>query len=133
MDAGRRLGGPRGFGLGEVFLGDAHGEEEDFGHQVLALEIGVDIVGEKPALIEWSGGAFGSGMGLDFRGEGGLVQVRQVVRYERPRVWSAVVFNAEQIEGLAPAADLAGGGARLVTATKAPSGSSQSAMPYHLR
>jgi antirestriction protein ArdC len=30
-------------------------------------------------------------------------QVRQVVRYERPRVWSAVVFNAEQIEGLPPA------------------------------
>ena len=30
-------------------------------------------------------------------------QVRQMVRYERPRVWSAVVFNAEQIEGLPPA------------------------------
>ena len=30
-------------------------------------------------------------------------QVRQMVRYERPRVWSAAVFNAEQIEGL-PAA-----------------------------
>jgi putative DNA primase/helicase len=29
--------------------------------------------------------------------------VRQAVRYERPRVWSAVVFNAEQIEGLSPA------------------------------
>ena len=29
--------------------------------------------------------------------------VRQMVRYERPRVWSAVVFNAEQIEGLPPA------------------------------
>lgn len=29
--------------------------------------------------------------------------VRQVVRYERPRVWSAVVFNAEQIDGLLPA------------------------------
>ena len=26
-----------------------------------------------------------------------------MVRYERPRVWSAVVFNAEQIDGLAPA------------------------------
>ncbi|HTC07614.1 MAG TPA: zincin-like metallopeptidase domain-containing protein, partial [Acetobacteraceae bacterium] len=25
------------------------------------------------------------------------------MRYERPRVWSAVVFNAEQIDGLAPA------------------------------
>ena len=30
-------------------------------------------------------------------------QVRHVVRYERPRVWSAVVFNAEQIDGLPPA------------------------------
>ena len=30
-------------------------------------------------------------------------QVRQMVRYERPRVWSAAVFNAEQIEGLPPA------------------------------
>ena len=30
-------------------------------------------------------------------------QVRQIVRYERPRVWSAAVFNAEQIEGLPPA------------------------------
>ena len=30
-------------------------------------------------------------------------QVRHVVRYERPRVWSAVVFNAEQVDGLAPA------------------------------
>ena len=29
--------------------------------------------------------------------------LRQVVRYERPRVWSAVVFNAEQVEGLSPA------------------------------
>jgi putative DNA primase/helicase len=29
--------------------------------------------------------------------------VRQVVRYERPRVWSAVVFNAEQIDGISPA------------------------------
>jgi putative DNA primase/helicase len=29
--------------------------------------------------------------------------VRQMVRYERPRVWSAVVFNAAQIEGLPPA------------------------------
>ena len=29
--------------------------------------------------------------------------VRQVVRYERPRVWSAIVFNAEQIDGLSPA------------------------------
>ena len=28
---------------------------------------------------------------------------RQVVRYERPRVWSAIVFNAEQIDGLSPA------------------------------
>ena len=28
--------------------------------------------------------------------------VRELVRYERPRVWSAVVFNAGQIEGLAP-------------------------------
>ena len=28
--------------------------------------------------------------------------VRQMVRYERPRVWSAVVFNAAQIEGLPP-------------------------------
>jgi len=32
-------------------------------------------------------------------------QVRHTVRYERPRVWSAVVFNAEQIDGLAPAAN----------------------------
>ncbi len=30
-------------------------------------------------------------------------QVRRMVRYERPRVWSAAVFNAEQIDGLAPA------------------------------
>ncbi len=30
-------------------------------------------------------------------------RVLQAVRYERPRVWSAVVFNAEQIDGLAPA------------------------------
>ena len=29
--------------------------------------------------------------------------VRQMVRYERPRVIGAVVFNAEQIEGLPPA------------------------------
>jgi len=29
--------------------------------------------------------------------------VRRVVRYERPRVWSAIVFNAEQVEGLAAA------------------------------
>ena len=29
--------------------------------------------------------------------------VRQMVRYERPRVWSAVVFNAAQIDGLPPA------------------------------
>jgi len=29
--------------------------------------------------------------------------VRRMVRYERPRVWSAAVFNAEQINGLAPA------------------------------
>jgi antirestriction protein ArdC len=29
--------------------------------------------------------------------------VRQMVRYERPRVMGAVVFNAEQIEGLPPA------------------------------
>jgi len=27
---------------------------------------------------------------------------RQMVRYDRPRVWSAVVFNAAQIDGLAP-------------------------------
>jgi len=32
-------------------------------------------------------------------------QARHIVRYERPRVWSAVVFNAEQIDGLAPAAN----------------------------
>ena len=31
--------------------------------------------------------------------------VRQVVRYERPRVWSAAVFNAEQIDGLPSAPD----------------------------
>lgn len=31
--------------------------------------------------------------------------VRQAVRYERPRVWSAVVFNAAQIDGLPPAQD----------------------------
>ncbi len=30
-------------------------------------------------------------------------QVRQMVRYERPQVWSAAVFNAEQIDGLPPA------------------------------
>jgi putative DNA primase/helicase len=30
-------------------------------------------------------------------------QVLQAVRFERPRVWSAVVFNAEQIDGLARA------------------------------
>jgi len=30
-------------------------------------------------------------------------QVRQMVRYERPRVMSAVVFNAQQIDGLPPA------------------------------
>jgi putative DNA primase/helicase len=29
--------------------------------------------------------------------------VRRMVRYERPRVWSAVVFNAAQIDGLPPA------------------------------
>lgn len=29
----------------------------------------------------------------------------RIVRYERPRVWAAVVFNAEQIDGLAAAAD----------------------------
>ena len=28
--------------------------------------------------------------------------VRRMVRYERPRVWSAAVFNAEQIDGLPP-------------------------------
>jgi antirestriction protein ArdC len=31
--------------------------------------------------------------------------VREMVRYERPRVWSAVVFNAAQIDGLPPAPD----------------------------
>ena len=31
--------------------------------------------------------------------------VRRMVRYERPRVWSAVVFNAAQIDGLPPAPD----------------------------
>ena len=36
---------------------------------------------------------------LDQEGE----PVRQMVRYERPRVIGAVVFNAEQIDGLAPA------------------------------
>jgi putative DNA primase/helicase len=30
-------------------------------------------------------------------------QVRRTVRYERPRVWSAAVFNAAQIDGLPPA------------------------------
>jgi putative DNA primase/helicase len=30
-------------------------------------------------------------------------QARQMVRYERPRVWSAAVFNAAQIDGLPPA------------------------------
>lgn len=30
-------------------------------------------------------------------------QVRRMVRYERPRVWSAAVFNADQIDALAPA------------------------------
>ena len=29
--------------------------------------------------------------------------VRQMVRYERPRVWSAAVFNAAQVDGLPPA------------------------------
>jgi len=38
---------------------------------------------------------------LDQQGE----PVKQVVRYERPRVWSAVVFNAQQIDGLPPAPD----------------------------
>jgi antirestriction protein ArdC/phage/plasmid primase-like uncharacterized protein len=32
-------------------------------------------------------------------------QLRRMVRYECPRVWSAAVFNAEQIGGLAPAPD----------------------------
>jgi putative DNA primase/helicase len=32
-------------------------------------------------------------------------QVREMVHYERPRVLSAVVFNAQQIEGLPPAPD----------------------------
>lgn len=32
-------------------------------------------------------------------------QVRRTVRYERPRVWSAVVFNAEQIDNLPPASN----------------------------
>ncbi len=36
---------------------------------------------------------------LDEEGE----PVKRVVRYERPRVWSAVVFNAQQIDGLPPA------------------------------
>jgi antirestriction protein ArdC/phage/plasmid primase-like uncharacterized protein len=36
--------------------------------------------------------------------ENGL-PVREMVRYERPRVWSAVVFNAGQIDGLPPAPD----------------------------
>ena len=36
---------------------------------------------------------------LDDRGE----PVRRMVRYERPRVWSAAVFNAEQIDGMPPA------------------------------
>ncbi|HUZ64824.1 MAG TPA: zincin-like metallopeptidase domain-containing protein [Acetobacteraceae bacterium] len=30
-------------------------------------------------------------------------QVRRMVRYERPRVWTAAVFNAAQIDGLPPA------------------------------
>jgi antirestriction protein ArdC/phage/plasmid primase-like uncharacterized protein len=30
-------------------------------------------------------------------------QIRQMVRYERPRVWFAAVFNATQIDGLPPA------------------------------
>lgn len=38
---------------------------------------------------------------LDREGE----PVKRVVRYERPRVWSAVVFNAQQIDGLPPAPD----------------------------
>ncbi len=38
---------------------------------------------------------------LDQEGE----PVKRVVRYERPRVWSAVVFNAQQIDGLPPAPD----------------------------
>ena len=38
---------------------------------------------------------------LDQEGE----PVKQMVRYERPRVWSAVVFNAQQIDGLPPAPD----------------------------
>src|SRR6202044_926795 len=40
--------------------------------------------------------------GKQVQDEHGL-PVRQVVRYERPRVWSASVFNAEQVEGLSPA------------------------------
>ncbi len=38
---------------------------------------------------------------LDQAGE----PVKRVVRYERPRVWSAMVFNAQQIDGLPPAPD----------------------------
>jgi putative DNA primase/helicase len=36
--------------------------------------------------------------------EEGRPQMR-IVRYERPRVWAAVVFNAEQVDGLPPAPD----------------------------
>lgn len=38
---------------------------------------------------------------LDDNGE----PLRRVVRYERPRVWSAAVFNARQIDGLPPLPD----------------------------
>ena len=62
--------------------------------------------GEKGAVIQfwkWQGleplrGADGQRI-LNQDGSAAL----ETVRYERPRVWSAVVFNAEQIDGLAPA------------------------------
>jgi putative DNA primase/helicase len=62
--------------------------------------------GEKGAIIQfwkWRGlEPVRDGDGKPALGETGE-PVRRVVRYERPRVWSAVVFNAAQIDGLPPA------------------------------
>ena len=64
--------------------------------------------GEKGALIQywkWSGEepVFDEN-GKPVVGQDGK-QVRETVRYERPRVMSSVVFNAAQIDGLVPAPD----------------------------
>ena len=71
-----------------------------------ALESGAQVrKGEKGTAIQywkWQGlepvrDADGKPV-LDAEGN----KVRQLVRYERPRVWSAAVFNATQIDGLPP-------------------------------